>query len=161
MTDYDVKLRLKEALIEKYGNKCSKCKFKRDLKIAHVVGQSNLEYDYYLNCEKNTGCYMDYEYYIYNYYLENFDSESEFLGLICNVCVIISPQYPTYEEVMTALGDFWDENNLSELQVFMQLHPHTKPIIFRLFRLMNFNFDSSCMSENGSSHDNLGEAFGI
>jgi len=159
MKEEEVESLLKEALIKKYGDKCSKCGKEGNLNICQILGQANSEYQYFLHCTRLTGYDMDYPYYIHNYYLNNFDAESEFLGLICNICVIISPQYPTYEEVMTALGDFWAENNLSELQVFMQLHPHTKPIIFRLFRLMNFNFDSSCISENGSSHDNLGETF--
>lgn len=161
MTDYDVESRLKEVLIEKYGNECSQCGLEKDLNICQIMGQANLEYDYYLNCEKNTGCYMDYKYYIYNYYLEYFEAESEFLGLICNSCEIISPQHPTYNDVITILGDFWDENNVSQLMILMELHPHTQPLIFRLFRLMNFNFDSSCMSENGSSHANVGKALGI
>jgi len=160
MTDFDVESRLREALIEKYGNECSQCGLKKDLNICHIMGQANLEYDYYLNMVENTEQYMNYEYYIYSYYLEYFEAESEFLGLTCNSCEIISPQHPTYNDVIIILGNFWDENNVSELMIFMEIHPHTQPLISRLFRLMNFNQDSSNTDQNGSFYDKLGERFG-
>ena len=108
MKEEEVESLLKEALIKKYGDKCSKCGKEGNLNICQILGQANSEYQYFLHCTRLTGYDMDYPYYLYNYYLNNFDAESEFLGLICNIYVIISPQYPTYEEHLQLISQVTD-----------------------------------------------------
>lgn len=138
MTKNLFEMQLKEKLIKKFGNSCIECyKNNDELRIEHIFGQGNLEFEYYQRCVMLTNLYMDYYDFLYSYYLNNFDSESEFIGLACLKCKIYSPRYPKLEDIFTIIDDSLKDNNYEEFELFVDMHPHTKPIVNRLFRLMD------------------------
>ena len=106
---------LKERLVIKYGDMCSKCKQKDDLVIGHIDGQAYLELAYFKTPES-----------MWDYYHKNFDRESAFIMLVCKKCMeaIPSPQHPTFQDMNIIVNEFLHENLQEEMQKLIEKYPH-------------------------------------
>lgn len=115
--------RLKERLVTKYGDKCSKCGQTEDLVIGHIDGQAYLELAYFKTPEI-----------MWDYYHKNFDRESAFIMLVCKKCkeIIPSPQHPTLPELGLVLNEFDQDGKSDEMEKLITKYPHVIQFAYRI-----------------------------
>jgi hypothetical protein len=137
MSEFDEESRLKEALIEKNGKKCHSCdKLDVPLSIEYLLGQKELEKQYFDKYERTTDHGTDYDKLLHTFYLNNFDEESAFVGLVCDNCKVIQKEVPSLEDALTLVDDFMNRGECNEFQLMIEKHPHTMPIINRRLRMI-------------------------
>lgn len=146
-------LRLKEALIEKYENKCHFCgKSNVPLIIEHILGQKELERQYFDKFERSSDFVTDYDELFHCYYNQNFDEESKYIGLVCKNCKVIQKEIPGIEDVLSLVNDFFHRGDRNEFELMISKHPQTIPIIDRRLRLLQ----QITVEEIQARQDNLG-----
>lgn len=100
---------------------------------------------------------------MYQYYLDNFEEESPFIGLVCNNHKVTHTKTTKLEDVITLVGDSL-QNNTEEIEYLTSNYPHTIPILERIFRLMRRDIAKFHRNpdnfENDNNYDSLGEGFG-
>ena len=130
-------LLLKEALIEKNGNKCHFCdKSNVHLSIEYLLGQKELEIQYFDKYERITGSITDYDRLLHTFYLHNFDEESKYIGLVCENWKVSQKEIPRLEDVLPLVNDFLHKGDHSEYELMMSKHSQIMPIVDRRLRLM-------------------------
>lgn len=128
--EVDYKSYLIDLLAEIHDRKCPKCGTTKNLIIDYIVGQEYLEDEYY---EPE---YDDVSGERWDYYIEYFADESEYLGLICTKCKQYNkPDYPTLSDIITTLSDFLDEKQEREIEEYLEKYPQAKPFHMRLLRV--------------------------
>lgn len=124
MIEKELKSRLIERLVEKYGNVCSLCGKPNELMVYYIHGQEYLELEYFDSLESR-----------YRYYLEYFDEESDFLGLIHKQCKPdYEPNQPTLEQTQNNIIELIKDNQFQKCDEFMIRYPHIIPIFGRMYR---------------------------
>ncbi len=154
-------LRLKEALIEKNGNKCHSCdKSNVHLSIEYLLGQKELEIQYFDKYERITDSITDYDGLLHTFYLHNFDEESKYIGLVCENCKVPQKEIPKLEDVLPLVNDFFHREDRSEYELMMSKHPQIMPIVDRRLRLMQqlvLEEIQSRQLDMSNQRDNTGE----
>ena len=167
MKEEEVESLLKEALIKKYGDKCHFCgKSDVPLMIDHILGQKELERQYFDKFVRFSDFVTDYDRLMYCYYYHNFNEESKFIGLVCKKCEVIQKEIPRIEDILFLLSNSLNENCSNELKLLVSKYPQTIPILDRVTRstlqILLEEYQSRQHNHgNNNHHDNLGEAFGI
>lgn len=124
MSEFNEELRLKKALIGKYGDACSICGKPNELTIYYIHEQEYLELQYFDSLEER-----------FKYYLEYFDKESDFLGLVHEQCKSKNEvKQPSLEEIMVNVHEIIKDKQFEKLDDFMVRYRQTIPIILRMDR---------------------------
>ncbi len=124
MIENDLKSSITDRLAEKYGKVCSICGEPDELIVYYIHGQEYLESEYFDSLENR-----------YLYYLEYFDEESDFLGLVHKQCKPdYKPNQPTLEQTMNNINEIIRTRQFPKMDEFIQRYPHISPILARMYR---------------------------
>jgi len=165
MTKFEDESRLKNALIEKYGNKCHFCEsFTDSLQIEHLLGQKELERQYLDKFERISDSTTDYDRLMHVFYYNNFEEESMYIGLVCKECKVPQKPFPRLDDILSVATDIMHDNNFEEGKLLISKYPQAGPIIDRRLRITSELILEEIQSRqdlrNGIQDDNLGEGFG-
>ena len=113
-----------ERLAEKYGKVCSICGKPNELTIFYIHGQEYLEEECFESLENR-----------YRYYLEYFDEESDFLGLIHKQCKPdYEPNQPTLEQTVKNISELIKDKQFEKMEEFVKRYHHIIPVFGRMYR---------------------------
>ena len=86
------------------------------------------------------------------------------IGLVCKDCKVEQKEIPRIEEILSIFQDSLDNRSSSEMEALVSKYPHVLPVLDRIARLRMEYLEPFLLRQNnfqnGTSYDNLGEAFG-
>ncbi len=158
MSEFNEESRLKEALIEKNGKYCCFCGNESEsLEVEHILGQKNIEKEFFEKYSELSNFEVGYEVWMYDYYNRNFEEESRFIGLSCNRNHITHSEKPNLKDVYSIMEKAYQSKNPEEMYWLVSNYQHTIPIIERVMKIPK---NESISIQNKLEFDNLQDNLG-